>query len=291
MGAVFALVCAVFWAVAVILFKRSGETVPPFALNLFRVTVSTPLLIATVWARGLPLVRPAPAADYWFLVASGVIGIAVADTLFHWSLNRVGAGITAIIDTFYSPMVVFLAFVLIGERIGLRDFAGMGLIMGAVLLSGTLKPPAGCTRKMLIEGIVLGLLGLSFLSFGIVVAKPVIDHSPVLWVAAVRQAASATVLLAAALISPRRWEHFAVLRPSRSWRWMVPGTIMGSYLSLIFWLAAMKYALASVAAILTQSSTLFILLFAVLFLREPMTRRKALSALLALAGVLLVSTR
>jgi drug/metabolite transporter (DMT)-like permease len=290
-GIVFALACAVFWAFAVIFLKKTGENVGPFALNLFRVLFSIPLIITALLVTGTPLFRAAPPRDLLALVASGILGIAVADTLFHKSLNMVGAGITAIIDTFYSPCVVILAFALLHERIGLRDILGMALIMGAVLLSATLTPPPHRTHRQLAAGIVIGLAGLFLLSFGVVIAKPVLNRSPVLWVTLVRQVASGIVLLASALISRQRAEHLRVFRPSRVWKTMVPGAVLGSFLSLICWLAAMKYTLASIAAILTQSSTLFILVFAVLFLGERFTRRRVASAALAVAGVLLVSWR
>ena len=290
MGEILALSCAVFWAFAVIFIKRAGESVAPFPLNLFRVLFSLPLFLVTLGIRRQPLFPPAPAQDYLILAASGIIAIAIADTLFHWSLNRVGAGITAIVDTFYSPMMVLFAFLLLDERIDLRDFIGMALIMSAVLLSGTLTPPAGCTRRKLLEGIALGMLGLALLSFGIVIAKPVLNHSSVLWAAFFRQAASGVALLAATLVSPRRREYLAVLKPNRSWKWMVPGTILGSYLSLICWIGGMKYTLASISGILTQTSTVFILVLSVFFLHERMTKRKLLSAMLAFSGVLLVTT-
>ncbi len=35
-GEVWALLAALIWSVAVILFKRTGEEVPPLALNLFK---------------------------------------------------------------------------------------------------------------------------------------------------------------------------------------------------------------------------------------------------------------
>jgi len=290
-GEFFAVACAVVWAFAVILLKRSGETIAPFALNLFRVTFSLPLLLVTLLLAGHVTLPPVPSRDYGALVASGILGIVISDTLFHKSLNLVGAGITAIIDTFYSPITVLLAFLLIGERIGPADLIGMCLIMGAVLLSTTVTPPAHCSRGRLIEGIIIGILGLIFLGLGIVVAKPVLHRWPVLWVAAVRQAGSAVVLVALALASPRRREILGVWRPAPVWKRMVPATLLGSYLSLVLWIAGMKYTMASIAAILNQSSTVFILILSVLLLREPLTRRKVAASVLALAGILLVSLR
>jgi drug/metabolite transporter (DMT)-like permease len=66
---------------------------------------------------------------------------------------------------------------------------------------------------------------------------------------------------------------------------MVPATSLGSHLALTLWIAGMKYTLASVAGILGQSSTPWILVFSVLFLHERFSRRKALAAVMAPAGV------
>lgn len=289
MGEAFAIGCSVFWAFAVILLKRSGESVPPLSLNLFRVVFSLPLFIVTLIVSGLTAAPSVPIGDYWILVLSGVLGIVISDTLFHKSLNMVGAGITAIIDTFYSPITVLLAAALIHERIGARMIMGMALIMSAVLLSATFTPPPDRSRKHLIEGVVIGILGLFFLGLGIVVAKPILHRWPVIWVAFVRQAGSAVVLMGIAFASPRRREVLGVLRPGPAWRRMVPATILGSYLSLMFWIGGMKYTMASIAAILNQSSTIFILILSVILLKEPMTPRKIAATALALAGVLLIT--
>jgi drug/metabolite transporter (DMT)-like permease len=80
----------------------------------------------------------------------------------------------------------------------------------------------------------------------------------------------------------------SALRMSRDWRFAVPGTLLGSYVALLCWIAGMKFTRAGTAAILNQTSTLFVFLFAGLFLRERMTRRKATAATLARAGILLV---
>jgi drug/metabolite transporter (DMT)-like permease len=70
---------------------------------------------------------------------------------------------------------------------------------------------------------------------------------------------------------------------------MLPGAALGSYLSLILWIASMKYSLASIAAVLTQTSTIFILVLAAIFLHEPFPRRKLIAASLAVAGVLVLT--
>ncbi len=288
MGEFFSLVCALMWGCAVIFFRLAGLTVPPLALNLFRVTVSSLLFLITMAVTRTPLLHAAPLRDYLILMFSGVIAIAVSDTLFHMSLNRVGAGLNAVVDALYSPFMVLTAFLMLGERLGPRDLVGMVLIITGVVVATRVKPPAGASRRTLVVGILIGAGAMATLAFGIVMAKPVLERSDVLWSTAVRQLGALAALVPAAVISPGRRGIWSVFRPRRVWRYSLPGTVMGSYLALLFWIAGMKYTRAGTAAILNQTSTIYILILATLVLHEPFTRRKALAASLALGGVMLV---
>jgi len=58
---------------------------------------------------------------------------------------------------------------------------------------------------------------------------------------------------------------------------------------MILWLGGLKYAQASVAAVLNQTATIFTILLAALILREPLTRFRIVAAALAMAGVLLIT--
>jgi drug/metabolite transporter (DMT)-like permease len=289
MGELFALITAVAWAVAVVLFARSGQHVPAFSLNLFRVSVGAALLLPTLLLAGGSLWGVAPLRDYVILIASGVIAIAVSDTLFHMCLNRVGAGITAIVDCLYPPFVVLLAFGFIGERLRAWQIVGMLLVLASVVVASRARPPAGATARTLLVGIGIGILAMLTLAIGIVMAKPVLDRSPVLWATTVRQLGALVALGVALPFVPGARAALAVFRPAASWRYSLPGAFLGSYVALILWIAGMKYAKAGVAAILNQTSTVFILVFATLFLEEPFTRRKAAAVLLAVTGILVVT--
>ena len=69
---------------------------------------------------------------------------------------------------------------------------------------------------------------------------------------------------------------------------MVPGTILGSYLALTLWIGGMKYTQTGVAAALNQTTTIFMLAFASVFLKERFGKRKAVAAFLAMIGIALV---
>lgn len=289
MGEFYSLLTAMIWAVAVILIKKTGEAVSPFALNLFRVSVSSALLILTLWAQGGDLFRVAPPRDYLLLCLSGVVAIALSDTLFHLSLNVVGAGVSAIVDSLYSPFTVLAAFLFLGERIGAPQLAGMCLVLLGVIAAAHQAPRPGTSSGRLWAGAAWGVLAMLSLAAGIVIAKPVLDRSPVIWATAVRQVGSLAVMLPISLASRRRRRLFEVFLPSQVWKTAVPGAVLGSYLALMFWIAGMKYTQAGVAAILNQSCTVYILVLAAVFLKEPFTRRKCAACALALSGILLVT--
>lgn len=289
MGELYAALTAVMWASAIVFLKRSGETMPPFALNLFRIGFSTVALVLTLVAARQAVLHPAPLRDYLILFASGIIAIAVSDTFFLMCLNRVGAGIMAIIDCLYAPFVVFFAFAMLGERLGGLQYAGMGLVILGVAIAARHEPPPGVSTRRVLEGIGYGLLSMATVAFGIVLAKPVLGRSPVLWATTMRQVGALAVMLPAALLLPNRRGVFSLFVPSRGWRFSVPATMLGSYLALILWIAGMKYSMAGVAAILNQTSSIYVLIFASIFLKEPFTVRKVIATVLAVAGIALVT--
>ena len=137
-------------------------------------------------------------------------------------------------------------------------------------------------------GMLVGVGAMATLGFGIILAKPVLERSDVMWATSVRQFGSLAALVLVAPFVPGRRRRLRVFRPHRAWRYTLPGTILGSYLALILWIAGMKHTTAGSAGILNQTSTIYILIFASLFLKEPFTRRKAVAAFMALFGIILV---
>ena len=109
-GEIFSLASAVFWALAVVMMKRVGEKIHPVAMNLFKNVTGAILISITLYIIGEPLINPGfvTREDYIRLIASAIIGMGLADIIFLHSLNIIGAGISALVDTVYSPFVILL---------------------------------------------------------------------------------------------------------------------------------------------------------------------------------------
>lgn len=294
MGEILALATALVWAVSVLFFKRSGETMPPYALNFFRVGVSSFFLIITLVLVDTPFWPEATSTDWLLLAASSLVGIVICDTLFHSCLNRVGASITGIVECTYSPFAVLFAWIFLQESMGWFQIIGMVLVVAGVVFAlldpRELGRMQGRGARALLVGASLGVLAMLTVSLGLVLVKPVLDRAPLLWAVTMRQLLSLVIMIPVALMSSKRREIFSVFIPRRHWRFSLTGTLLGSYLALILWLAGMKYSTVGVAAILNQTSTIYLLIFSAIFFKETLTGRKILASFLALLGVLLVTS-
>jgi len=87
-------------------------------------------------------------------------------------------------------------------------------------------------------------------------------------------------------MSGRGSEAMVAFRPGPLWRTLVPAAFVGTYLSLLFWLGGFKWADASVAAVLNQMATVYLLLFARFVLKEQLRPRQVAGSLLAASGAL-----
>ena len=287
-GETFAVLSGVFWAIAVCLFKRGGAEMPPITLNLFKNIIGVILFAITLPIVGQPLFIDVPLWDYAIIILSGVIGMTVGDTLFFAALNRMGASLWAIVSSLYSPSVIVMAYFFLGERLSWPGLLGITIIVGAIVLASARRDELGRFDKSCLIGILLGISSLLLLAIGIIMMKPVLDRTPVWWVIQVRLIGSMLSLLVLVLLSKRRWFLLKAMLPHRNWKFIIPGSIIGPYLALGFWIAGFKYTLAGKAAILNQLNVIFIFFFAWLFLKEPLTWRRSLGLGLALVGASLV---
>lgn len=288
LGSIYALLTAFSWGVAVVLFKRSGDAMDPLALNMFKNVVGLSLMVLT-WLVQASDASAVSVTDYAALALSGAVGIGAADTMLFVGLNILGASRQAIVDCLYSPAVVVCSFLMLGEVLTPTDALGAGLILAAVLLVVLQRGRPQDRPERILTGIAYSAGSVVLMAIAIVAVKPIVERLDVVVSTTARMAGGVASLALVALPSRRLRSSLKVaFTPSPAWRFALPGALIGTYLALLFWIAGFKYAPASVAAILNQTSTLFIVVLAALFLRERMSGRVIAAVLMAFAGSLVV---
>jgi len=293
LGEALSLGCAAAWGVSVILFKRSTEEISPWAMNLFKNSTAFVLLGLTLLATGGSLPADRSPADWARVIASGVLGLAVADTLFLEALRRIGAGMLAILDCVYAPTVALFSVLMLGEELGWAFALGAALVVGglfAATTSGEGLREAATVARAHVGGVLIGLVSIALMAFSVVLAKPVLDQSDLVETTFTRMIAGSVPLgIYVLLFRKDRREIFRVFVPQPSWRRLVPAMLLGTYVSMLLWLGGIKYTPSpSVASVLNQLSVLFTLGLARVWLNEPMSPRKMVGGGASLAGAIVI---
>ena len=288
-GEILALSTALVWAVAVILFKKSGETVHPLALNLFKNGLALILISLTLLFLGEISIPHYSLKNYLLLLLSGAIGIGISDTLLFKCLNLLGAGLTAIIDCLYSPLIILMSFMWLNEKLSVFQVLGTGLIVAAVLFVSFRRESSSISRKNRISGLIYGVLAMVTVALGIVMIKPLLPGLSLIWVTEIRVLGGLLILGVFIGVHPRRVDIMGTLFHKRGRTFTLTGSFFGAYVAQILWIAGMTFTQASVAAALNQTASIFIFIFAAIFLHEPINRHKVIGIILGIIGVFLVT--
>lgn len=286
-GEAFSILSALAWAFGVILYKRLGEKLPPLSLNLRKnllvLGALVPILLA--W-HGLAL--PAlSGAEVLVCLLSGLIGIGIADTLYFRALNRIGAARMGIVGNFFSPFVIVLAFVFLGERLTMPQIAGFVLVSIGVLVIGAARGPA-VEAAQLRRGVLLGAFAVLLMAVAIVMVKRILEHGDLLWITTIRMLGGVLGMLVVNAVSNGWSLGGGAQLQRRDWIMLLTAAMIGQLLSMLLWLAGYKYTTASVASVLNETSSVFIVLLAWLLLGEALTRRKLVGIGCTLGGVVLM---
>ena len=289
MGELMAVGAALVWSFSVILFKGNSQ-MSPVGLNLLKNFVGIALLAVTMGLLSISVEWNRSQEDWILLTVSGVFGIALADTLFFAALNRLGAGLLAVVECCYTPFVVLMSVFWLGEDPSDAFYVGTGAVFVGLLIA-TLDPKirnADVDPADFKWGVVFGVASMAMMAIGIVIVKPVLERSNLIEVTQVRLILGVIGLLLWVGVGGLAREVGVVLRPGPHWKSMLPAAFLGTYLAMILWIGSMKYAAAAVAGVLSQTATVFTLLLSWWILKEHMTERKVVGALAAMIGAVII---
>jgi len=286
-GIVAALGSAASWALCAILLKPIGDNLSSMAMTLVKGAISIVLLAACVALIGY---EPMSAQAWLMLIVSGLLGIALSDTLFFEALKELGPVALIVLMMLGQVITVIMAVIFLGERPVMVVWGGIVLILAGVTiviapgLSGDHKPVA-------LRGILFGLGSIMSMAVATIVTKRVfaadieIDS---IQAALVRMVAGTVGVFIVGLVTGRlrTWinpftEHGVILRFSMA---ILVVTFGGFWLSMV----AIKNADVVVANTLISTEPLFVLPLAFFFLKERITARALTGTLIALAGIVMV---
>ncbi|MFT5122837.1 MAG: drug/metabolite transporter (DMT)-like permease [Kiritimatiellia bacterium] len=289
-GEIYALSCAVFWSLAVINFTKAGKNISPLRLNLFKNALALCLLIPTILVVAGPAWPAIGRMDYLLMIVSGLIGISIADAMYFFSLNLIGAGRTGVMNCCYSPFTMLFAWLFLGEVLTRSHLTGFVLVLGGVLIASWPTGVAAASRRDAWLGWTCGIVTPMLIALGILLVTPSMQRVPVLHMAVVRIGVGliGQIIYLAAIRQLR--PTLRAFRGPNPWGPMILATLLGSYLAMLSWMMGFKYVeKKSIAAVLNQTSTIWIILLAAVFLKERLTLPRVVGAALSVAGLVYIS--
>ena len=285
-GALAALAAALCWTLASSLWHRLPTSLSAVQLNLLKnllaLVLLAPALALQPWRIGW--------APLLLLAASGVLGIALGDSLYFAALRRLGTRRCLTLDAGGPAVTAVAGFLWLAEWPSPRQWLGVGLISLAVLLVARQKPerspaaglavPAAAQRL----GVVLALGALLCGSGGALLARAALRAGELdpLQSAVLRLAAASLVLLPllrGVPASPPR------PRPAqRRWPLWLAATLLGTSAGIALQQRALQHLPGALAVALMATAPVMALPLAPLEGDRPGVTG-VLAALLALGGV------
>jgi drug/metabolite transporter (DMT)-like permease len=327
-GLSLALATLVCWSISPFFFTNMGKRVGPFTTNTLRLSLAFTVLaflVAACALAGIDMALPRPATWFW-LVASGSLGLAVGDAFLYQAFVTLGPERTSQVQTLAPAATAAVAWLFLKEYLTLGQSAGMGLILAGVFLATT----SAARRKMALltlearsEGAILDVaepappspsLSLSlpqtskagnppwtgmmaaiwsalFQGVGTVMARQAFlgqaDLHPLV-ATAIRIGSGAAVLWIYARVRGPLGPVLGAWRAPEVLRLLLAGTLFGPLAGMLCYLGSLKYAPAGVVTTITFMAPLLIIPIGAGLYGTRITAAAIWGTLLSVAGVTLL---
>ncbi|ASJ14831.1 hypothetical protein A3L10_06650 [Thermococcus radiotolerans] len=249
------------------------------SLNVLRLFMGALLYLVVLAIYGIP---PLGTRGFLILISSALIGFTLGDWLFFESIKILGVSRAALLVTPYPILTMLLAHIFLGRPLTIQIGVGAFLIILAVTIlmgesrEGRLDP----------RGVLFSAGAQVLWAAAVVMTDWLVTGNNPLVIAGLRisfGALGALIFVPKILPDVRR---MAVM----NWATVFLVAFLGTFLGHCFFTTAIKEAGSSIATPAAESSPILAALLAVLFLKEPFTRRLLYAIILTGVGIILIST-
>lgn len=317
-GLSLALATLVCWSISPFFFTNMGKRVGPFTTNLLRLSLAFAVLaflVAACASAGIEMALPRPASWFW-LIASGSLGLAIGDAFLYQAFVTLGPERTSQVQTLAPAATAAIAWLFLKEYLTRGQSAGMGLILAGVFLATTsaarrktalmaaearsegaildVDGPASRSvqgGKALWTGVTAAIWSALFQGVGTVMARQAFlgqgDLNPLI-ATAIRIGSGAAALWIYARACGPLGPVLGAWREPKVLRLLLAGTFFGPLVGMVCYLAALKYAPAGVVTTITFMAPLLIIPIGTKLYGTRVTPGAIVGTLLSVAGVALL---
>ena len=293
-GLASSLGAAVVWSLSTSIYRKYGVGKSPIWLNLFKCIVAlmcfSVILIIDSGGGGQADLRV-----HMVLAASGVVGVLLGDSAFFAALPYIGATMTSAIQCLAPPLTGVLAWMFLGESLGLTRVAG--LMVTSTCLAGLIwfesrdgtRANPDFNGVGFRQGLKFSILAAVCQATGAVIARPVLDGVSPIVSSAGRLWLPVIILM---MIESRRaggyWQAVRGLASGREAIFLSIGAFLGTFLGLTLMMYGMANAPLGVSLALTSTYPVWIMIGERIFGTGTISRRGSLLVVGSVAGIWLM---
>jgi drug/metabolite transporter (DMT)-like permease len=309
MGVLYALLASFFWALSSLLATRAIRFFGPMYYNCLRLSFGSILLGLVALAVGglaIPTTQ-----DFMLIAASAVIGLTFGDLLLFRGFGILGARRAALVFMLNIPITALLGYWIFEEQLSLRQIAGAGLAMVGISMATIVRqdsktlptePSTGHQRSArgavddlhgsLHLGVAACLLAALCQALGLLLLKPVLASERYSMPQFAMMRFAVAGVFALTLYHVRGGQRRPWLQELRQ---AAPGVLpsacgsilFGSVLGFVCYIGGISKLPASLAALLTSLSSIFVLPMLVVYAKQTPPLLAWLGAVIGLVGVYL----
>ena len=278
-----ALASAASWAFCTVVFDRIGKVVPYAGITFLKGSFSIVLMaMLTMLMGGFTAVT---LEEAFFLALSGVIGIAIGDTLFFRSLQDLGAKVQVLYFMLGQVITMLLSFLLLGDVLSLIEYLGALILLTGVIIVIWGRQEERPNKR---RGIIGGFLSILCFSVSTVMVKMYIGHIDVVTATFYRMVFGTLAVLFVGVTSHRVMEWVSPLRDVKLLLLFLLNVVVLTFGGFLLSMLAIKNISVSLASVLSTTEPIFVLLFAWLINKEVASRRELVGAVVTVIGLVMI---
>lgn len=287
-GELAALLTAVCWTFTSLAFESAGKRVGSLAVNLIRLVLAFFFLgTFTYFSQGQFFPTGADSHAWLWLSISGLIGFVIGDLLLFQAFVLIGARVSMLIMSLSPPMTALFGWLILREQLSIAAAIGMMVTIWGIALVILARPQKG--KKMQfhypLKGILLALGGAAGQGLGLVLSKlgmRTMDPFVATQIRVITGIAGFAILFTIT----RNWHKINIaIRNRQAMLRIGTGAFFGPFLGVSLSLLAIKYTTTGIASTLNSLTPVLIIPFAWLLLKERVTLKEIIGAVVAVIGV------
>ena len=297
LGEIAALLTAMCYSVSSIFFTTAGKKFGPLVSNRLRLVVAILLLAITHWiVFGIPIPLNAGIERWFWLGASGIVGLAIGDLFLFQAYISIGPRLGLLFLSLSPALASLLAWLFLGETLSRGNILGIILTLAGiawvVLESNTNGNSSGGNQtkvlhKMNVKGIIAGLIAAAGQAFGVVLAKIGLGNNfPALSGNVIRMSAA---FLALWLVTVIQGQVISTVQQANYQRsgllFIVGGAIFGPLIGVSLSLFAIQNTNIGIASTLIALPPIFFLPIGYFIFKEKISWQAVAATFMAITGV------